>query len=119
MRFAANNVAEGTIVDALHQFDKRRTIADLESYIQAQLALRTLANFDHFQYPGNIYPHRLFHVNMLSGGHYCFQMPGMVIRWCSDNYGVDILCACNLSVSVGTDEQLRSIDGRVAFALLK
>ena len=81
---SADNFTERAIMDAPHHFDERRTIANLESDIETELAFRTFADFDHFQCARNIDSNGLFEVDMLSGGNDGFQMLGMVIGGSSD-----------------------------------
>src|SRR3989449_6024376 len=42
----ASDFPERAAMDALRQFDKRRGVSDLESYVQADLALRLFSGFD-------------------------------------------------------------------------
>src|SRR5205814_5679838 len=79
MGFSPNNFTERDIMDAPHHFDERRTIANLEPGVEAELAFRTFADFDHFQCARNIDSNGLFEVDMLSGGNDSFQMLRMVI----------------------------------------
>src|SRR2546429_7534069 len=41
MRFAASHRAQGSVMDALDQLNKRRTIADLESHVETEFSFRT------------------------------------------------------------------------------
>src|SRR5712692_8987185 len=58
--FSADNLTERPVMDAPDHFDEWRAIANLESDIQAELAFRALADFDHSQCAGNINGDGLF-----------------------------------------------------------
>ena len=106
MSLAANDVAESTIVNTVHQLYKRRAVADLESHVKAQLRVGAFANFHHLECTRNIHGHRLFQINMLLAGDGGLQMLRMVVGWSSDHYGIHFLGSCNPLIRIGPHKKL-------------
>ena len=116
--FAASDVAESPIVNAVHQFDEGRTIANLESHIQTKFVLRAFANFDDLEGARNINSDRLLEINMLPCSDDCLQVMGMVVGWSRDHDRIDFLRGGDPVVRIRTDKKLRGVQCRVAFSLL-
>ena len=118
MGFAASDGAESPIVNAVHKFHERRTIADLESHIQTQFVLRPFANFDDFECARHINSDRLLEINMLPCSDDCLQVMGMVVRWSRDHDSIDFLRGGDPVVCIRTDKKLRGVECGVTFPLL-
>ena len=118
MRFAANDVADGASVNALDELDERRAIADLEADVEAELAFDALADFDDFLSAGHVNGNGLFEIDMLAACDDGVQMMGMVVRRRGHDDSVDFFGRRNLVVGIWTDEELRTIQGGIPFALL-
>ena len=106
VRFAANDVSERAIVDAADELNEGRTVANLESDIQAELAFGALADFDDAQRARDVHRHRLFEIDVLAGGYDGFKMLRMKVRRRGDHDGIDFLGVRDLLVCVGAEEKL-------------
>src|SRR5262245_7692634 len=53
--FTADDLAQGAGMDAADHFDKRRTIADLKSDVEAQFAVGPLAYFNDSERAGDVH----------------------------------------------------------------
>ncbi len=115
MRFAADDVAERAVVDAADELDEGRTVANLESDIQAEFAFGALAGFDDAQRAGDVHRHRLFEIDVLAGGYDGFKMLRMKVRRRGDDDGVDFLRVRDLLVCVGAEKKLRRVNVRIVF----
>ena len=113
----ASDFPERAAMDALRQFDKRRGVADLESYVQADLALRLLSDSDDLLGAVDVHRHRLFAVNVLAGGDDGFKMRRMKIRRRRDDDRVHFFRRGDLLVGLRAFEHLRSVNARVPFRL--
>src|SRR5258708_19757600 len=80
VRFGADDVAEGAVVDAADELDEGRTVANLESDIQAEFAFGALAGFDDAQRAGDVHRHRLFEIAVLAAGYAGLKMLRMKER---------------------------------------
>ncbi len=90
MRGAANDVAQRSLMDALHQLDERRRGTNLEAHIEAQPPFRLLADLEHALRAGDIHRYRLFAIDVLARGHHRRQMLGMEIRRRRNHDGVHV-----------------------------
>src|SRR2546426_5520176 len=86
--FAADNVAQRTLVDAADQFDKGRAVADLESHVQAELALGALPKLEDAFRARYIDGHGFFQVHVLACGNDGFEMLRMEVGWRRDDQRV-------------------------------
>src|SRR5208283_1613397 len=102
--FAAGNLAKRPSVNAPYEFHKRRTIANLESDVEAQFSFGALANFNHLQCAGNINGHRLLQIDVLAGSGHGFQVAGMIVRRRGDYDGVHFLGGRDLLIGLGANE---------------
>ena len=118
MRFAADNISDCPVVNALHKLHERGTIANLESHIQTEFAFRALANLDHLQCAGHVHGDGLLHIDMFSRADDGFQMLRMIIGGRGDHYCVHFFGGRHLLISLGANENLRSVNRCVALALL-
>ena len=119
MRFAANDVAERTVVDPADEFHEGRAVANLEADVEAELAFGALADFNDAQRAGDVHSYRLFEIDMLTRSNGAFQVLRMIVGRRGDNDGIDFLGVRELLVSVGAEKKLRRVDGGVAFGLLE
>ena len=119
MGFAASDVAESPIMNAVHKFHKGRTVADLESHIQTEFVLRPFANFDDFECARDVNSYRLLKINMLPCSDDCLQVMGMVVGWSSYDDRVHFLGSCNPLVGIRSFKKLCSVQRCITFPLLQ
>src|SRR5207245_9888460 len=100
VRFGADNLAERSGVNAAHHFYKGRTVADLESHVQAQFAFGALADFHHFLRAGNVHGDGLFEIDMLAGGDPGFEVWRMKIGTRGEYGSIRLLGSRNLGIRV-------------------
>src|SRR2546422_711901 len=77
--FRADDIAQRALVDTADQLDKGRAVADLESHVQAELALGALPNLDDAFRAGDIHRHRFFQVHVLARGDHGVEVLGMEV----------------------------------------
>ena len=118
MRFAADNVANRSVVDALHQFHKRGTISNLETHVQTEFSLGAFPDLDHLQGAGHVNGHGFLEVDVLSASNDGFQMLRMIIGRRGNHHGVYFFGGCHLLIGFRANENLRSVNCLVSLALL-
>ena len=116
--FTADDVAQRALVDAAHQLDEGRAVADLESHVQTHLALGAFANLDDTFRAGDVDRHRLLQIHVLAGGNGGFEVLRMEVGWRRDDNRVHLLGGSESLVGARADEELLRIQRREPFRLL-
>ncbi len=117
IRLGETDLADTAGMEALHQFDERRSLPDLEADFQGDAALGPAAGFKHAPGARHIDGYRLLAVGVLAGRDRPFQMLRMEVRWRRDHDRVHLPGGGDLFEGARSTEDLPGIDRRAAVLL--